>query len=121
MPMLEAFPAAEFAREPPPSAPFPWNPCEESLTSGVHRTPSDGILTLGPGRPALQIAQPSPNPIPYMKLKNLLPLALLVVTPMAFVSCDGEAENAGEEVDEMVDDAGDAMDDAADEVEDAVE
>ena len=56
-----------------------------------------------------------------MKLKNLLPLAVLVVTPMAFVSCGGDAEPTGDEVEEMVDEAGDTMDDAADAMEDAAE
>lgn len=49
-----------------------------------------------------------------------LPLALLV--PLALTSCgDGEAEAAGEKIDEAADDAQDALEDAGDEIEDATD
>jgi len=55
-------------------------------------------------------------------LKSLLKLATVSVFAMSVVACgDGEAENAGEELDEMVTDAGNAVEDACEDVKEGVD
>lgn len=54
-------------------------------------------------------------------LKSLLKLAAISVFAMSVFACgDGEAENAGEELDEIVTDAGNAVEDACEDVKEGV-
>ena len=57
-----------------------------------------------------------------MKLKKLLPIAVIALTPLAFTSCsDDNMDDAGDNIEDAADDVGDAMENAADEAEDAVD
>lgn len=57
-----------------------------------------------------------------MKLKQLLPIAVIALTPFAFTSCsDDNMDDAADNIEDAADDAGDAMEDAADEAKDAAE
>ncbi|WP_416308737.1 hypothetical protein [Neptunicella sp. SCSIO 80796] len=55
-------------------------------------------------------------------LKKLLAVAVMVASFAMVTACgDGEAENAGEKVDEAVTDAGNAVEDACEDVKESVD
>ncbi len=47
--------------------------------------------------------------------------ALLLGSAFAFAGCNGDAENAGEKIDDAIEDAGDEIEDATDKIGDKVE
>jgi len=54
-------------------------------------------------------------------LKYITTTLMALTAVFALSACDGEAENAGEKVDEMVTDAGNAVEDACEDVKDAAD
>jgi len=50
-----------------------------------------------------------------------VPALLTGATMLGLSSCDGAAEDAGEEIDRAIDDAGDAVEDVGDSIEDAAD
>lgn len=54
-------------------------------------------------------------------MKTVLMLIFAAFLSLSFLGCDGEAEDAGESVDEAMQDAGDNIQDAADDAGDAME
>ncbi|WP_053981480.1 hypothetical protein [Marinagarivorans algicola] len=54
-------------------------------------------------------------------MKNVCILILVGVLSLAVASCDGEAENAGEALDQQLDNVGDTFDNLGNDIEDACE